>query len=130
MSDMSKNEIMEELKKAVEKRLGNGFCVSLQAIKKNNGSVKDAIIINESSSPIASIIYIDDMVKEIQYGALSLVAAVNRIAESYKEGAADTSCPYKVANMMNKKDILTKVIYRLINREKNAKRTENNIPVY
>ena len=119
MSDMSKNEIMEELKKAVEKRLGNGFCVSLQAIKKNKGSVKDAIIINESSSPIASIIYIDDMVKEIQYGALSLVAAVNRIAESYKEGAADTSCPYKVANMMNKKDILTKVIYRLINREKN-----------
>lgn len=119
MSDMSKNEIMEELKKEVEKRFGNGFGVSLQTIKKNNGAVKDAIIIKESSSPIASTIYIDDMVKEIQYGALSLAAAVNRIAELYKESAADTSCPYKVANMMNKKDILTKVIYRLINREKN-----------
>lgn len=61
MGEMSKKDLMEEMKNMVQKAFGDDFYISLETVKKNNGLTKNAINIRKSDQPIASVIYIDQV---------------------------------------------------------------------
>ena len=80
MGEMSKKDLkdlMEEMRNMVQKAFGDDFYVSLETVKKNNGLTKNAVNIRQSDEPIASVIYIDQVLGLIKDGSTGLQDAVN-----------------------------------------------------
>ena len=122
MGEMSKKDLMEEIKNMVQKAFGDDFCVSLEAVQKNNGLIKNAINIRKSNTLIAPAIYIDDVLGLIQGGSTGLQDVVNGIVEMYKKQATEMDGVASIMKNIKRENILNKVVYRLINREKNKEK--------
>ena len=124
MGEMSKKDLkdlMEEMRNMVQKAFGDDFYVSLETVKKNNGLTKNAVNIRQSDEPIASVIYIDQVLGLIKDGSTGLQDAVNEIVEMYEKQSTEITMNGAAGIMesLKKENILKKVVYRLINREKN-----------
>lgn len=124
MGEMSKKDLMEEMKNMVQKAFGDDFYISLETVKKNNGLTKNAINIRKSDQPIASVIYIDQVLGLIKDGSTGLQDAVNEIVEMYEKQSTEITMNGAAGIMesLKKENILKKVVYRLINREKNREK--------
>ncbi len=124
MGEMSKKDLMEEMKNMVQKAFGDDFYVSLETVKKNNGLTKNAINIRKSDEPIASVIYIDQVLGLIKDGSTGLQDAINEIVEVYEKQSTEITMngPAGIMESLKKENILKKVVYRLINREKNREK--------
>ena len=124
MGEMSKKDLMEEMKNMVQKAFGDDFYVSLETVKKNNGLTKNAVNIRQSDEPIASVIYIDQVLGLIKDGSTGLQDAVNEIVEMYEKQSTEITMNGAAGIMesLKKENILKKVVYRLINREKNREK--------
>ena len=115
---------MEEMRNMVQKAFGDDFYVSLETVKKNNGLTKNAVNIRQSDEPIASVIYIDQVLGLIKDGSTGLQDAVNEIVEMYEKQSTEITMNGAAGIMesLKKENILKKVVYRLINREKNREK--------
>lgn len=124
MGEMSKKDLMEEMKNMVQKAFGDDFYISLETVKKNNGLTKNAVNIRKSDQPIASVIYIDQVLGLIKDGSTGLQDAVNEIVEMYEKQSTEITMNGAAGIMesLKKENILKKVVYRLINREKNREK--------
>ena len=127
MGEMSKKDLkdlMEEMRNMVQKAFGDDFYVSLETVKKNNGLTKNAVNIRKSDQPIASVIYIDQVLGLIKDGSTGLQDAVNEIVEMYEKQSTEITMNGAAGIMesLKKENILKKVVYRLINREKNREK--------
>ncbi len=127
MGEMSKKDLkdlMEEMRNMVQKAFGDDFYVSLETVKKNNGLTKNAVNIRQSDEPIASVIYIDQVLGLIKDGSTGLQDAVNEIVEMYEKQSTEITMNGAAGIMesLKKENILKKVVYRLINREKNREK--------
>lgn len=124
MGEMSKKDLMEEMKNMVQKAFGDDFYISLETVKKNNGLTKNAVNIRQSDEPIASVIYIDQVLGLIKDGSTGLQDAVNEIVEMYEKQSTEITMNGAAGIMesLKKENILKKVVYRLINREKNREK--------
>ena len=127
MGEMSKKDLkdlMEEMRNMVQKAFGDDFYVSLETVKKNNGLTKNAVKIRQSDEPIASVIYIDQVLGLIKDGSTGLQDAVNEIVEMYEKQSTEITMNGAAGIMesLKKENILKKVVYRLINREKNREK--------
>lgn len=127
MGEMSKKDLkdlMEEMRNMVQKAFGDDFYVSLETVKKNNGLTKNAVNIRKSDEPIASVIYIDQVLGLIKDGSTGLQDAVNEIVEMYEKQSTEITMNGAAGIMesLKKENILKKVVYRLINREKNREK--------
>lgn len=127
MGEMSKKDLkdlMEEMRNMVQKAFGDDFYVSLETVKKNNGLTKNAVNIRQSDEPIASVIYIDQVLGLIKDGSTGLQDAVNEIVEMYEKQSTEITMNGAAGIMesLKKENILKKMVYRLINREKNREK--------
>ena len=127
MGEMSKKDLkdlMEEMRNMVQKAFGDDFYVSLETVKKNNGLTKNAVNIRQADEPIASVIYIDQVLGLIKDGSTGLQDAVNEIVEMYEKQSTEITMNGAAGIMesLKKENILKKVVYRLINREKNREK--------
>jgi hypothetical protein len=56
---MNYNQFLEEVRAAVQERLGSNYDIRIQKITKNNGIVLDGLIIGKASKNIAPTIYLN-----------------------------------------------------------------------
>lgn len=107
--------IIEEVKI----HLGNAYVVTVTDVLKNNGVYLTGLLIRKNNSTIASTIYIDEFYDAYIEEYLSINEIVQRILSVYRESAIEVSS--KITSIFSSKDeVLSRVCYRLINRDKNA----------
>lgn len=111
-------KMIKVLEEEVEKKLGNGCAVQFQKIKKNNGVELPAIIITELGMNVSPVIYIDGMMRRFEQMEMDIHEMAYEIVGIYKS-QCDINYFQGIIAGMSKENILDKVIYKVVNREKN-----------
>lgn len=117
---MDKNmKNLEKIVMEVKTELGEDMEIRLQEVGKNNGCIRQTIQIYEPDSLVGVVIYLDDMLREIREGEMDAKTAAERIVDIYRDQSENSEMLDTVRNF-RKEDILDRVVYQLVNREKNA----------
>ena len=75
-----------EIRKYVEKRLeelGIDATVQIENVKKNNGTVKTAILIKETECKVVPTIYIDELIEDLENQKTTRRFVVDQICNTY-----------------------------------------------
>lgn len=113
---MNYNEFLEEVRAAVQERLGSDYEIRIQKITKNNGIVLDGLIIGNASKNIAPTIYLNSYYMHFTHG-MSLQEILEDIISAYKENNDVVFCD--IRELLDFTNLQDKVAFKLIHREKN-----------
>ena len=113
---MDYNQFLEEVRTAVQERLGSNYEIRIQKITKNNGIVLDGLIIGKASKSIAPTIYLNSYYMHYTHG-MSLEEILEDIISAYIE-SNDVSFG-DTREFLNFNKLRDKVAFKLIQREKN-----------
>ncbi|GLC80925.1 DUF5688 family protein [Lacrimispora brassicae] len=81
---MNYNQFLEDVRAAVQERLGSDYEIRIQKITKNNGIVLDGLIIGKASKNIAPTIYLNSYYMHFTHG-VPLQEILEDIISAYKE---------------------------------------------
>lgn len=115
------NEIVEELRK----RLGSGYLVSDQTIRKNNGVLYHAVSISDSSHKVSPCFCIENYYELYQKPEDIGLIAEDIIITYRKEKIPEVSFEW----VKDKKQVLSQVLFRIVSTERN-KMLLKNVPHY
>ncbi len=118
-----KAEIMKTIGDAVLQEIGEGYEISFSEVTKNNRSVRQAIVVRKTGDTVCPVIYIDELLNEIEGGRRSIRETAKEIAVIYWN--TDIGQFSDITEKLNKKSILEKVVYQLVNTERNIERLDN-----
>lgn len=113
---MDYNQFLEDVRAAVQERLGIDYEIRIQKIMKNNGIVLAGLIIGKASKSIAPTIYLNSYYMHYTHG-MSLEKILEDILSAYKENN-DVSFGDMI-EFLNFNNLRDKVAFKLIQREKN-----------
>lgn len=113
---MDYNQFLEEIRAAVQEKLGSNYEIRIQKITKNNGIILDGLIIGEVSKSIAPTIYLNSYYMHFTHG-MSLQEILEDIISAYKENNDVVLGDMRV--LLDFKNLKDKVAFKLIQREKN-----------
>ncbi|MDO5418272.1 MAG: DUF5688 family protein [Lachnospiraceae bacterium] len=107
---------LQLVKEDMEKKLGKDYQVTLRAIPKNNGVIRDGISICKREEDVAPTIYLNDFYKELKGGQ-----PVNMVCDSvYHTYLSNPSLPYLDSKVLSSyKEIRDRIVYKLINTQAN-----------
>lgn len=115
---MNKDHFIETIKKSLQNTLGDTFTIESQAVTKNNGIVLTAIIIKDSTSPIAPSIYIDEYYACYCNGNQNICNICNMILSTYNHHKSDIS--FDTAYVTDFASCKDNICIKLINKHCNA----------
>ena len=101
----------------VQEKMGSGYAISNHQVRKNNGIVLNAITIRTEESNIAPSIYIEHFYDEVESGSKSMDEVAGEICETYEQN--DHPLGFDVNSFIDFGSVKDRVIYRLVNYEKN-----------
>lgn len=113
---MDKNEFYQNITEALQDKAGPDTKVFLHTVRKNNNVILQGVIFQNPGKNISPTIYLERFYEMYQDGT-SLADLRNQIWDLYQNG-----CPKKSVEMdffRNFEKIRDKIVYRLINAEKN-----------
>ena len=113
---MNYNQFLEEVRAAVQERLGSDYEIRIQKITKNNGIVLDGLIIGKASKNIAPTIYLNPYYMHFTHG-MSLQEILEDIISAYKEN--NDVVFGDIRELLDFTNLQDKVAFKLIQREKN-----------
>ncbi len=113
---MNYNQFLEEVRAAVQERLGSDYEIRIQKITKNNGIVLDGLIIGKASENIAPTIYLNSYYMHFTHG-MSLQQILEDIISAYKEN--NNVFLGDIRELLDFTNLRDKVAFKLIQREKN-----------
>lgn len=113
---MNYNQFLEEVRAAVQERLGSDYEIRIHIITKNNGIVLDGLIIGKASKNIAPIIYLNSYYMHFTHG-MSLQEILEDIISVYKEN--NDVVLGDMRELLDFSNVRDKVAFKLIQREKN-----------
>lgn len=113
---MSYNQFLEEIKAAVQKRLGDGYELQIQQIRKNNGVLLDGLIIGKERNSVAPTIYLNSYYMDYSQGK-SIDKILEDIMSIYKENS-DVNLG-EMRKFLDFNNLRDKVAFKLIQKEKN-----------
>ncbi|WP_186423789.1 DUF5688 family protein [Lacrimispora celerecrescens] len=113
---MNYNQFLEDVRAAVQERLGSDYEIRIQKITKNNGIVLDGLIIGKASKYIAPTIYLNSYYMHFTHG-MSLQEILEDIMSAYKEN--NDVVFGDIRELLNFTNLQDKVAFKLIQREKN-----------
>lgn len=96
--------------------------VEISVVKKNNGVSKAGLFIRESGQDVSPILYLDDYYIHYQNGEL-LENVIKKIRDDYNEKVQMAAV--KIPNLQEFENVRGKIIYRLVNYEKNKELLED-----
>ncbi len=114
-------EFVQNIRQAVEERLGEGFRVTLQTVRKNNNVLMKGLIISQEGKNISPTVYLDSYYRDYINGA-SEEDIVGSIID-----AAEKGMPKSLVNLDFFTDFSameSRICYRLIHAEKNRELLE------
>jgi len=113
---MSYNQFLEEIKEEVQKKLGSGYEIQIQQIRKNNGVLLDGLIIGKARNSVAPTIYLNSYYMNYSQG-IPMDEILEEILTAYKENT-DVSLG-DMKRILDFKNLRDKVAFKLIQTEKN-----------
>ncbi|EXG84523.1 hypothetical protein K413DRAFT_1266 [Clostridium sp. ASBs410] len=119
-------QFIEEVRVAVQEKLGSDYEIRIQKITKNNGVVLDGLIIGRVNKNVAPTIYLNSYYMHFTHG-MSLQEILDDIVSQYKESAGVTFG--NMEELLDFNNLKDKVVFKLIQREKN-KELLKDIPYF
>lgn len=113
---MDYNQFLEEVRAAVQERLGIDYEIRIQKITKNNGILLDGLIIGKASENIAPTIYLNSYYMHFTHG-MSQQEILEDILSAYEENNDVVFGDMRA--LLNFNNLKDKVAYKLIQRKKN-----------
>lgn len=113
---MNYNQFLEDVRAAVQERLGSDYEIRIQKITKNNGILLDGLIIGKTSKNIAPTIYLNSYYMHFTHG-MSLQEILEDIISAYKEN--NEMVLGDMRELLDINNLKDKVAFKLIQREKN-----------
>lgn len=121
----TREEIMDELAEAIKAEAETEYemeCeVEYRKIKKNNGLMLQAVLLQEPNAIIHPTIYIDTYLKALIAGDAAIDDVADTIVRMHMENR-DNNNVFNVVKNMDKKAVLENVVYQLVNSENNKER--------
>ncbi|MDD2979110.1 MAG: DUF5688 family protein [Hespellia sp.] len=118
---MGYQEFISAVTGAVDQKLEEGVCVHLHTITKNNGKERQGITIVKQQINISPTIYLEDYYEEYKNGS-DIEEVANRIVHFYEKVKFEES--WNGDFLKSYKSIGSRVLFNLINYEKNKKLLE------
>ncbi len=113
---MNYNQFLEEVRAAVQDRLGRDYEIRIQKIIKNNGIVLNGLIIGKTSKSIAPTIYLNSYYIHFTHG-MSMQEILEDIISAYKEN--NDVVLGDMRELLDFSNVKDKVAFKLIQMEKN-----------
>lgn len=113
---MDYNQFLEEVRAAVQERLGSDYEIRIQKITKNNGIVLDGLIIGKVSNNIAPTIYLNSYYMHFTH-VMSLQEILEDILSAYEDNNDVVFGDMRA--LLNFNNLKDKVAFKLIQRKKN-----------
>lgn len=107
----------------VEKRAGDCYKVRLNDVRKNNGVVLRGLTMMQDDSNISPTIYLNSYYEEYMNGRVTLLNVVNDVMDTYHRNKVSQSVDMRY--FLNYESVRQKVVYKLINTEKNKELLED-----
>jgi len=107
-------EFLQQLTIAVKSKFGEEYEVLLKKVVKNNDSKQTGVLVKKRGSFAVPIIYIDDILQQIEAGSLTIQEGIDKVFETPLESFMDVTVVETVRNL-TKQDILSRVVYGVIN---------------
>lgn len=108
MEELNMNNYAEEIKEIVLAKLGEGFEVEIREVLKNNGVVLPGLAIRSQESPIAAIIYVNDMYND----GICASEAADKVINAYRNSEKPD---INVAQIKDWESVKNQVTYKLVN---------------
>lgn len=106
----------EKIKKGMQEYCGEGCCVTVDEVRKNNGTVYHGITIMREAESISPTIYVDGIYQKYREG-MTLAEALKRVIAVYEKHKIDQKLD--MSFLTDYSWIKERVVYRLIGYEKN-----------
>ncbi len=113
---MNYDQFLEEVKIAIQQKLGSEYDISIQKVTKNNGIVLDGLIIRKADKNFAPTIYLNSYFMHFTQG-MSLQEILEDIITAYKENM--DIAPGDMKGLLDFNNLKNKIVYKLIQKEKN-----------
>lgn len=118
-----REEIVKKLVEAVKEVAGEGYKVRTNEVRKNNGVVLQAVVIQAEGESVSPIIYIDKFIEDIEKEEASVAEVAEEIFEMYEENR-NPELGATISDLTKKEFILGHVEYQLVNADRNAERLQ------
>ena len=111
------------VREEVEKRTGENYKVRINDVRKNNGVILRGLTVTQDDINISPTIYLNDYYEDYTNGKATLVNVVNDVLDTYNRNRVNRSVDMKY--FLNFECVKGKVVYKLINAEKNKELLED-----
>lgn len=111
---------LETIKKKVELALGRGYTLHCSRVRKNNGVSYHGIIIRRGKEQVCPTVYLDRYYEAFCQGE-SMEKITEAVLQQYRSAVA---CHISSGLDLSYEKIREKIVYRLVNREKNQELLE------
>lgn len=118
-----RDAIVRELVEAVKEVAGEGYKVRTNEVRKNNGVVLQAVVIQAEGESVSPTIYIDKFIEDIEKEEASVAEVAEEIFEMYEENR-NPELGATISDLTKKEFILGHVEYQLVNADRNAERLQ------
>ncbi len=119
---------LSAVRQQLEKRLGDGYVLTIHRIPRNNGLSLDGLSICEKGSRVAPTLYLNSCYQRFQNGT-PLEQLLDELLSLYRQSLANT--PFDLNLLERAESVRPRVAYRLINAQSNREllKTLPHIPV-
>lgn len=120
---MSYNDFLKTIQTEISDKLGERYSVSLKKVLKNNSVEFDALIIRENETTVTPSIYLNSYYLELKSGK-TIEEIIDMVMDVYN--SATEKLKVGTAFSINSEDFSEKVVFKLVNYEKNRELLKNS----
>lgn len=113
---MEMNIFAENVKAAVEARLGNTYKVSINEVSKNNDTKWTGLVIKAPGSNVSPSLYLEDALKAFERGT-DFDDIVDALVRKYRESEGFN---VNIENLTHWENVKDRIFFTLVNKAKNA----------
>lgn len=118
---MGYQEFLCVVEKNMNQKLEGGVTASIQVTMKNNGKIKQGILVEDPRVNISPTIYLESFYEKFQEGE-SMDEILNGILKVYESIRYKTS--WNTRSIVEFEQVKSKIVFKLVNQEKNRKLLE------
>jgi len=112
---MNMEIFVEMVKNSVKEKLGQDYQIRAHKVNKNNGVKYVGLDLRKNGEIVTPVVYLNDYFEQYKNGRVTIMEIANYIVKSVK-----MECPnIDVRQFFNYKNVRKKIIYRIINTERN-----------
>lgn len=107
----------------IVKKLGDGYRVRLNDVRKNNNIVLTGLTIMRDDSNVSPTIYLNDYYDMYTRGKATIPSVVSDVVDTYHKNRVDRSVDMRF--FLNYESVRPRIVYKLVNTERNQKLLED-----